>query len=126
MADAILAAEKDRKDSDTLFRYIHFEPVDGPIDRKMWQTRQQIVVTFTAIRPRAQPVGFLPYIADAVLAVIQRRFNACPEASGAFEKVVEDQGEITLGFGRKLNFEPHVRGVFQRPSGQWSCPSGHR
>jgi hypothetical protein len=36
----ILAAEKDRKDVDPLFRFVHFEPLDCPIDRQMSQTWQ--------------------------------------------------------------------------------------
>ena len=50
---------------------------------------------------------------DAVLAVIQRRLNACPEAAVTLKQMVENQGEIVPGFRRKLNSEPHVRGAFQ-------------
>ena len=113
MADMILAAEKDREDANPLFRFVHFEPVDGPIDRQMSQTWQQIIVTNTAKRCCTQPVGLLPDFVDAVLAMIQCRFNTFAEAAVAFKQVVEDQGKITLGFRRKLNSEPHVRGVSQ-------------
>ena len=113
MADMILAAEKDRQDADPLFRFVQFEPVDSSIDRQMSQTRQQIIMTLTPIWRRTQPVGLLPDLADAVLAMIQCRFNAFAEASVAFEQVVEDQGKITLGFRRELNSEPHVRGASQ-------------
>ena len=113
MADMILAAEKDRQDADPLFRFVHFEPVDCPIDRQMSQTRQQIIVTLTPVWRRTQPVGARADLADAVLAMIQCRFNAFAEASVDFKQVVEDQGKITLGFRRKLNSEPHVRGAFQ-------------
>ncbi len=113
MADMILAAEKDRQYADPLFRFVHVEPVDGPIDRQMSQTWQQIIVTLTPIRRRRQPVGLLPDLADAGLAMIQCCINAFAEASVAFEQVVEDQVKITLGFRRKFNSEPHVRGAFQ-------------
>jgi hypothetical protein len=49
MAGVILAAEKDRVDTDPLFRFVHFEPVDRPLDRQMSQTRQQIIVTLTPV-----------------------------------------------------------------------------
>jgi len=113
MADVILTAEKDCYDAEPLFRFVHFEPVDRPIDRQMSQTRQQSIVTFTPVWRRTQPVGFLPDLADAVLAMIQSRFNTFAEASVAFKQVVEDQGKITLGFCRELNSEPHVRGASQ-------------
>jgi len=35
--------------------------------------------------------------------MIQRRLKAYPEAAATLKQVVEDQGEITLGFRRKLN-----------------------
>jgi len=35
MKDVILAAEKDRQDADPLICFVHFEPVDFPIDRQM-------------------------------------------------------------------------------------------
>ena len=89
MADVILAAEEDCEDADSLFCFVHIEPVDGPIDRQMSQTRQQIIVTLATIRRRTQPVGFL---ADAVLAMIQRSFNACPEAAVTLKQVIEVQG----------------------------------
>ena len=89
VADMILAAKKDSKQANPLFRLVHFEPVDGPVDRQMSQTRQQIVVTLTADRRRTQPVGDLADIADAVLAMIQRRFNAGPEAAVTLKQVVE-------------------------------------
>ena len=113
MADMILATEKDRKDSDPLFRFVHFEPVDRPVDRQMSQTQQQIFVTRTTIRRRTEPFGLLPDIADAVLAMIQRRLHAFAEAAVTLKQVVEDQGEITLGFRRKLNSEPHLRDASQ-------------
>ena len=113
MADVILTAEKDRQDADPLFRFVYFEPVDRPIDRQMSQTRQQIVVPLTTIRYRTQPVDTRADLADAVLAMIQRHFNTFAEAAVAFKQVVEDQDKITIGFCRKLNSEPHVRGAFQ-------------
>ena len=113
MAEVILVAEKDREDADPLFCFVHVEPVDGPIDRQMSQTRQQIIVTLTTMRRRTQPVGFLPDIADAVLAMIQCGFNERPEAAVTLKQLVEDQGEITLGLRRKLNPEPHGRGAFR-------------
>ena len=58
-------------------------------------------MTLTTIWRRTQPVGLLPDLADAGLAMIQCRLNAFAEASVAFEQVVEDQGKITLGFCRK-------------------------
>ena len=111
MADVILTAEKDRQDADPLFRFVHVEPVDCPIDRQMSQTRQQILMTLTTIWRRTQPVRLLPDLADAVLAMIQCSLHAFAEASVAFKQVVEDQGKITLGFRRKLNSEPQVRGA---------------
>ena len=60
-----------------------------------------------------QPVSFLTDVADAVLAMIQRRFDAFAKAAVTLEQVVEDQSEITLGFRRKLKSEPHVRGASQ-------------
>lgn len=113
MADVILTAEKDCQDADPLFRFVHFEPVDSSIDSQMLQTRQQIIVTLTTIWRRTKPVGFLTDLADAVLAMIQCRFNAFAEASVAFKQVVEDQGKIMLGFRRKFNSEPHVCGASQ-------------
>ena len=113
VADVILAAEKDREDADPLFCFVHIEPVDSPVDCQLSQTRQQIVLTLPAIRRRTQPVGDLADIADAVLAMIQCRFNACPEAAVTLKQVVEGQREIMPGFRRKLNSEPHGRGAFQ-------------
>ena len=113
VANVILAAEKDSEDADPLLLIIHVKPVDGPVDRQMSQTRQQIFVTLTTIRRRPEPFGFLPDISDAVLAMIQRRLNACPEAAVTLKQVVEDQGEIALGFRRKLNSEPHLRDASQ-------------
>jgi hypothetical protein len=113
MADVILTAEKDRQDADPLFRFVHFEPVDSPIDRQMSQTWQQIIVTLPTIWRRTQPVGLLPDLVHADVAMVQCHFDAFAEASVAFEQVVEDQGKITLGFRRKLNSEPHVRGASQ-------------
>jgi|GEM_PF-2828676 len=113
MADVILTAEKDRQDADPLFRFVHIEPEDGPVDRQMLQTRQQIIETLTTIWRRTQPVGFLPDTADAVLAMVQRSLHAFAEATVALKQVVEDQGKITLGFRRNLNSEPHVRGASQ-------------
>jgi hypothetical protein len=113
MADMILAAEKDRQYADPLFCFVHVEPVDRPIDRQMSQTRQQIIVTLTPVWRRTQPVGARADLADAVLAMIQRSFNTFAKASVAFKEVIEDQGKITIGFCRKLNSEPHVRGAFQ-------------
>jgi hypothetical protein len=69
VADVILVAEKDRQDADPLFGFVYIEPVDGPIDRQMSQTRQQIIVTLPAKRCRTQPIGTPADIADAVLAI---------------------------------------------------------
>jgi len=113
MADMILAAEENGEDTDSLFGLVYVEPIDRPIDRQMSQTWQQIIVTLPTIWRRTQPVGLLPDLVDAGLAMIQCRFDAFAKASVAFEQVVEDQGKITLGFRRKLNSEPHVRGASQ-------------
>ena len=113
MADMILTAEKDRQDADPLCRFVHIEPEDGPVDRQMLQTRQQIIETLTTIWRRTQPVGFLPDLADAVLAMVQRSLHARPESAVTLKQVVEDQGKITLGFCRELKSEPHVCGVSQ-------------
>ena len=113
MADVILTAEKDRQDADPLFRFVHFEPVDRPIDRQMLQTWQQIIVTLPTIWRRTQPVGARADLADTVLAMIQPSLSTFAEAAVTLKQVVENQGKITLGFRRKLNSEPHVRGVFQ-------------
>ena len=111
VADAIPAAENDCKQADPLFCFGNFEPRDGPVDRQMSRTRQHIVVTLTTLRRGTQPVGFLPHIADAVLAMTQRRLKTCPEAAVTLKLLVEDQGNIALGFRRKLNSEPQVRGA---------------
>ena len=108
VADVILAAEKDRKDAYRLFSFVHIEPADSPVDCQQLQTRQQIVVTLPAMRRRTPPVGDL---ADPILAIIQRRLNACFEAAVILKQVAEDQGKITLGFRLKLNSEPHVHGA---------------
>ena len=99
----ILAAVEDRQDTDPLFPIIYVKPVDGPVDRQMSQTRQQIIVTITTMWRRTEPFGLLPDIPDAVLAMIQCRLKAYPEAAATLKQVVEDQGEITLGFHHKLN-----------------------
>ena len=109
----ILAAEKDRKDAGGLFGLVHVKPVDGPVDRQMSQTQQQIVLMVTAKRRRIQPVGFLPDILDAVLAIVQRSLHVFAEASVAFKREIEDQGKMTLGFCRELYSEPHERGASQ-------------
>jgi hypothetical protein len=113
MDDMILAAEKDRQYANPLFRFVHVEPVDRPIDCQMSQTRQQIIMTLTLVWRRTQPVGLLPDLADTVLAMIQRSHHAFAEAAVTLKQVVEDQGKITLGFRRKLNSEPHVLGASQ-------------
>jgi len=102
VANVILAAETCSKDADRLLLIIHVKPVDGPVDRQMSQTRQHIFVTLTTIWRRTEPLGLLPDIPDAVLAMIQCRLKAYPEAAATLKQVVEDQGEITLGFRRKL------------------------
>ncbi len=56
-------------------------------------------------------VGYQPDCPDAALAMIERRFNVFAEAAVILKQVVEDQGEITPGFCRKLNSEPHGRGA---------------
>jgi hypothetical protein len=126
MSDGILTAEKDRQDADLLFRFVHVKPVDSPIDRQLSQTWQQIVTTLPAIRRHAPLVGAGADVADTVLAMIQCRLNARPEAAVTFEQVVEDQGKITLGFRQKLSSEPHVRGASWLSYAQWTRPSGHR
>lgn len=78
---------------------------------KCRRPRKQIVVTLITLRHHTESVGFLARISDAVLATNQRWLNACPEAAVTLKQVVEDQGEITLGFRRKLNSEPHARGA---------------
>ena len=113
MAAMILAAEKDRQDADWLFRFLHFEPIDGPVNRQVLQTWQQIIVTLTPVWRRTQPVGDREDIADAGFAMIQRSPHALTEAAVTLKQVVEDQGKITLGLFRKLNSEPQVRGACQ-------------
>jgi hypothetical protein len=109
----ILAAEKDCKDVDPLFRFVHFEPLDCPIDRQISQTWQQIIVTLTTKWRRTQPVGACADFADTDLAMIQRSLSTFTDAAVTLKQVVEDQGKITFGFCRKLNSEPHVRGASQ-------------
>jgi hypothetical protein len=113
VADVILTTEKDRERANPLFCLIHFKPMDGRVDRQMSQAWPQTVVTLASKLCRTQPVGFLPNAADAVLAIVQCGFNIFAKAAVAPEQVVEDQGEITLGFRRELNSEPHVRGASQ-------------
>jgi len=60
VANVILAAEKESKDADLLLLIIHVKPVDGPVNRQMSQTRQQIFVTITTMWRRTQPVGLPP------------------------------------------------------------------
>ena len=108
-----LAAEKDRQDANPLFRFVYVEPIDRPIDRQMSQTWQQIIVTLTPKWRRTPPVGLLPDLADAVVAMIQRSLNTFAKAAVALKQVVKDQGKITLGIRRKLNSEPHGRGASQ-------------
>jgi len=64
-----------------------------------------------AMGRRTQSIGARADLADAVLAIIRRSLHAFAEAAVTLKQVVEDQADITLGFRRKLNSEPHVRGV---------------
>ena len=114
MADVNLTAEKDRQDADALFHFVHFEPVDGLVDRQMSQTWQQIIVTLIPVGRRSKPVGAREDFTDAILAMIQRSLYACAEAAVTLKQVVEDQSGIMLGFRRKLNFQSRVRGASRR------------
>ena len=111
LANFIVVAYRESEDTHPLFGLVCIKPIDGPVDGQVAKARQQIVMALAPKRRRRQPAGFLPDCPDAGFAVIQRGFNAFPEAELAFEQMVEDQGEIMLGFRRKLNFEPHERGA---------------
>ena len=126
VAHPIVAAENDRKHANPLFDLIHVEPIDDAVDGQMAQARQQIVTALDAKRRYCQPIGVPPDFANAVLAMVQRLLCAFPEAEVAFEKIVEDQREISLGFRREFNSEPHGCGASLRSCAQWICPSGRR
>ena len=98
MAKVILATEGDRKHADPLFGLVHVEPIDGPVGGQMAKSRQPIVKTLAARMRLAEPVGFPPNIVNAGFAVIQSSFHTFAEAEVAFDQVVGDQREITLGF----------------------------
>ena len=117
VADMIWATEEDREDADLLRSLIDVEPVDGAINGEISDAGQSIVAGGATDRIRRQSVGGVSDTNDPLRGALQRFFGAFAEADIAFEQVVEDQLEIALALGRKLNRERHAPGASELEAG---------
>lgn len=106
--------KKEGEHTTLLFDPVQVKPIDGPVGGQMSQAWQQNVMALAPKMCLGELVGFLPDIADSGFAVIHRRFHTFAKAEVAFEQVIEDQIEITLGFRREFNSELHGPGAYLR------------